>query len=112
MIADFNNILNNGITVQGYQKVVKQQADNEQQVALELAPKAQVLKGRGIQGHFEIQSLRNVISRGFEEVFSTADAMLFHQNTRNRCFTILFDGAYFFVSSYGRWRLKQPAKDG
>ena len=32
--------------------------------------------------------------------------MPFHQNTRNRCFTILFDGAYFFVSSYGRCRLK------
>ena len=48
---------------------------------MELAPKAQVLGGRGIQGHFEIQSLRNGISR--QEVFSTADGMLFRENTCN-----------------------------
>ena len=30
--------------------------------------KAQVLEGRGIQGHFEIQSLRNAISTGLQEV--------------------------------------------
>ena len=66
---------------EGCEKVFKQQADNEQQVALELSPKALVLEGRGIQGHFKIQSLRNGISRGVEEVFFTADAMLFCQNT-------------------------------
>ena len=43
--------------------------------ALELAPKAQVLEGCGIKGHFEIQSLRNGVSRGFQEVFSIADAI-------------------------------------
>ena len=52
---------------------------------LELAPQAQVLEGRGIQGHFEIQSLTN----GFQEVFSTADAMLFHQHT---CKTVFKTG--------------------
>ena len=66
---------------QGCEKVFKQQADNEQQVALELSPKAHVLEGRGNQGHFKIQSLRNGISRGVEEVFFSADAMLFCQNT-------------------------------
>ena len=50
---------------------------------MELAPKAQVLGGRGIKGHFEIQSLRNGISRGFQEIFSTADAMLFRESTWN-----------------------------
>ena len=29
-----------------------------------------------------ISSLRNGVSRVFQEVFSTADTMLFHQNTR------------------------------
>ena len=62
---------------QGCQNVFKQQADNEQQAALGLAPKAKVLEGRGIQGHFEIQSLGNGIFRGVQEVFSTADAMFF-----------------------------------
>ena len=54
--------------LQGCQKVFKQQADNEQQVALELTPKAQVLEGRSIWGHFETQSLGNGVSRGFQEV--------------------------------------------
>ena len=49
---------------------------------MELAPKAQVLEGRGIWGHFQIQSLGNAISRSFQEVFSTVDAMLFRQNIR------------------------------
>ena len=49
---------------------------------MELAPNARVLEGRGIQGYFEVQSLGNGVSRGFEEVFSTADAMLFCQKTR------------------------------
>ena len=47
--------------------------------------KAQVLEGRGIQRHFEIQSLGNGIFRGFQEkevLSTTADAMLFRQNTR------------------------------
>ena len=63
---------------QGCQKAFKQKANNEQQAALELAPKAQVPQGQGIymQGHFG-----NCVSRGFQEVFSTADAMLFHRNT-------------------------------
>ena len=68
---------------QGCQNVFKQQADNDQQAALELAPKAQVLEGRGIQGHYEIQSLRIGISGGFPKVFSTVDAMLFRHNNRN-----------------------------
>ena len=67
---------------QGCQKVFKQQSDNEQQAALELAPKAQVLEGRGIQGRFENQSLGNGVSKGFQEMFPTVDAMLFCQNTR------------------------------
>ena len=62
---------------QGCQKVFKQQADKEQQAALELAPKAQVLEGRGIQGYFEIKSLGNGASRGFQVEFSTTDAMCF-----------------------------------
>ena len=86
-------------------------------------------------------SLGNHISRGFQEVFSTADTMLFCQNTcktgnnaiemsqashditqfecftdlnlfkcaftiiqnhllGNRCFTILFDGAYFLLAGF------------
>ena len=53
-----------------------------QQAALELPPKAQVLEGRGIQGHFEIKSLGNEISQGFQEVFSTVNSKLFCQNTR------------------------------
>ena len=53
---------------QGCQKDFKQQADNEQWAALELAPKVKVLEGRGIQGHFEF-SLGNGVSRGFQEVF-------------------------------------------
>ena len=32
-------------------------------------------------GHFEIYSLRNGIFRGIQEVFSTADALFFCQNT-------------------------------
>ena len=48
---------------------------------MELPPKAQVLEGRGILGHFEIKSLGNGISRGFQEVFSTVNSMLFCQNT-------------------------------
>ena len=68
-------------SIQGCQKVFKQQADNEQQAASELAPKAQVLEGRGIQGHSEIYRFGNGISRGFQEKFSTADTMLFYQNT-------------------------------
>ena len=53
----------------GCQKVFKFQADNEQQVTLKLASKAQVVEGRGIQGYFEIQSLRNAISRVFKRYF-------------------------------------------
>ena len=68
---------------QSCQKVFKQRADNEQQAALELTPKAQVLEGRGIEEHIEIQSLRNGISRDFQEVSSTVDTMLFRQNTHN-----------------------------
>ena len=34
-----------------------------------------------MQGHFEIYSLRNGIFRGVQEVFSTADALFFCQNT-------------------------------
>ena len=49
---------------------------------MELAPNARVLEGRGIQGYFEVQSFGNGVSRGFEEVFSAADAMLFCQKTR------------------------------
>ena len=75
-------LVHTGAHVQGCQKVFKQQADNEQQAALELTPKAQILRGRGIQGHFENQSLRNGVSRSFQEVFSTTDAMLFCQNKR------------------------------
>ena len=58
-------MLEKGKQAQGCQKVFKKQADNEKQAALELAPKAKVLEGRGIQGHFEIQSLGNGFSRGF-----------------------------------------------
>ena len=39
------------------------------------------LEGRGIQGYFEIQSLGNGVSRGFQEVFSPVDTKLFRQNT-------------------------------
>ena len=67
--------------LQGCQKGFKQQADNEQQAGLELTPKVLVLEGRGIQGHFENQSLGNRISRGFQEVFLTTDATLFRQDT-------------------------------
>ena len=67
------------LVTQGCQKVFKQQADNEQQAALELT---QVLEGQAIQGHFENQSLGNGVSKGFQDVFPTADAMLFRQNTR------------------------------
>ena len=49
---------------------------------MELTPKAQVLGGQGIQGRFENQSLGNGVSKGFQKVFPTAYAMLFHQNTR------------------------------
>ena len=68
---------------QGCEKVFKKQADNEQQAALELTPKAQVSQGRGIQRHFEIQSLGNSISRGFQEVFSIPHAKFFRCNTHN-----------------------------
>ena len=51
--------------VQGCQKVFKQQADNEQQAVLELAPEAQVLKGRGIQGHFGILESQKWHFQGF-----------------------------------------------
>ena len=37
---------------------------------------------QGIQVHFENQSLGNGVSRAFQEVFPTTDAMLFRQNTR------------------------------
>ena len=46
--------------------------------ALELTTKAKALEGRGLQGHFEIKSLGNGVSRGFQDVFSTADAMSIH----------------------------------
>ena len=49
---------------------------------MELAPKTHFLEDRCIKGHFENKSLGNGVSRGFQEVFSTADAMLFPQNTR------------------------------
>ena len=49
---------------------------------MELAPKAQVLEGRGSWEHFEILSHRNGISRVFQEAFFTLDAMLFRQNTQ------------------------------
>ena len=71
----------NFLAVQGCQKVFDQQADNEQQAVLELTPKAQVLKGSGIQGHMEILESQKWHFQGFQEVFSTADAMLFHKNT-------------------------------
>ena len=69
---------------QGCQKVFKQKVDNEQKEALELALKTKVLEGQAstLQGYFENQSLGNGVSRGFQEVFSTADDMLFHKNTR------------------------------
>ena len=40
------------------------------------------LRAKASKGHFEILSLGNGFSRGFQEVFSTADTMLFCQNTR------------------------------
>ena len=57
-------------SLQGCQKFFEQRADNQQQAALELATKAQVLEGRGVQVHFDIQTLRNGISRGFKNYFS------------------------------------------
>ena len=42
---------------------------------MELAPEEKVLQ------NFEILSLGNAISRGFQDVFSAADTMFFHQNT-------------------------------
>ena len=54
---------------QGCQKVFKWQDDNEK--LAELTPKAQVLEGEESRD----------ISRGFHQVFSTVDAMLFCQNT-------------------------------
>ena len=65
------------------QKVFKQRACNGWWAAFELTPNAQVLEGPGIQEHFEIQNLENGIFKGFQEVFSSADAMFFRQNTRN-----------------------------
>ena len=41
-----------------------------------VTPKAQVLEGRGTQGHLEIWSLGNHIPRGFQDVFSTMDALV------------------------------------
>ena len=38
-------------------------------------------EGRGILGHFENQSLGNGVSRAFQEVFSSMDAMLFRPIT-------------------------------
>ena len=49
---------------------------------MELAPKAQVLEGQSIYGHFGIKSLGNAISRGLKTYFSTTDDMLLRQNTR------------------------------
>ena len=69
------------LALQGCQKVFKQQAENEQQAVLELTTKAQVLEGRGIQGHSENQSLGNGISRGFQEVVLTANTIVFRQYT-------------------------------
>ena len=40
---------------------------------MELAPKAQVLEGCGIKGHFEFRV--SEVSRGFQEVFSIADTI-------------------------------------
>ena len=48
---------------------------------MELGQKAQVLKGRGILGHFEMGTLGYGIFSGFQEVFSTVEAMFFRQNT-------------------------------
>ena len=39
------------------------------------------LRAEASRDILEFQSLRNGISRGFQEVFSTMDAMLFHENT-------------------------------
>ena len=55
----------NFLAVQGCQKVFDQPADNEQEAVLELAPKAQVLMGRGIQGHFEILESQKWHFQGF-----------------------------------------------
>ena len=70
------------LALQGCQKVFKQQAENEQQAVLELTTKAQILEGRGIQGHSENQSLGNGVSRGFQEVFLTTNTIVFRQNTQ------------------------------
>ena len=52
-------------------------------MALKLAPKAQVLEGWGIEGHFESFESQKWHFQGFHEVFSTTEAILFRQNTRN-----------------------------
>ena len=50
-------------------------------MALKLAPKAQVLEGKASRDILSLLSLRNGIFRGFHEVFSTTEAILFRQNT-------------------------------
>ena len=55
-------------------------------MALKLAPKAQVLEGLGIKGHFEsFESFESQKWRfqDFSRGISTTDAILFRQNTRN-----------------------------
>ena len=48
---------------------------------MELAPKAQALKGKGIFGHFEIRVPVMASPGIFKRFFLIADAMLFCQNT-------------------------------
>ena len=64
-----------------------------------LAPKAQVLEGQGIQGHF-FQSLGNVLGIPQHHRFEHfTDLILFKYASKlgNRCFTILFDGSYLLL---------------
>ena len=71
-------------------------------MALELTVKAQALEGRGTRG---ILNLRNGISRGFQEVFSTVDAVLFHQNTHKtgNKFAIAMSQAFHNIAWFARF---------
>ena len=82
LCQEINEQLTFGLDPRAVKTFLSGPADDEQQAALELAPKAQVLEGQSIYGHFGIQSLANAISRDLKTYFSTADAMLLRQNTR------------------------------
>ena len=65
------------------------------------------LVGRGTQGYFETQSLGNGVSRGFQDVFSTMDAMYTCTTGNN---AVEMSQAFHNIAQFERFTDRNPLR--